>query len=304
MSDQSKMAHPIQVGDTVAYSRAFLARQNQYPNNMQSAQGKVKVLHRLDNGVLLADIEWNKPGLSGAASTSRTSMLKWKPPPPARWTGLAKRTWKCPTRQRPAPLPRLPRSLRRRSSQEAHPAGRVAKAPSCTLKTVAPSSEPRSWLPFPGDQTHSQWPARSHGQSMNKHRVRAPVIPTLGCIIPSSTTRPPKLASAGCLGRMPCFPPKLASLRTHCRTRSSPTSFSRQRLSQVAAIVDFCMIDISILSTGVSPMHCIGKEIWNRFQPVGRLEQRRRNRTRGFGRLHRQSRSTLQFDPHLASYGE
>jgi hypothetical protein len=30
---------------------------------MPSAQGKVKVLHRLDTGVILADIAWNKPGL-------------------------------------------------------------------------------------------------------------------------------------------------------------------------------------------------------------------------------------------------
>jgi len=61
--DHSKMAHAIQVGDTVAYSQIFLDRQNQYPNNMPSAQGKVKFLHRLDNGIILVDIEWNKPGL-------------------------------------------------------------------------------------------------------------------------------------------------------------------------------------------------------------------------------------------------
>jgi hypothetical protein len=28
-----------------------------------SAQGKVKALHRLDSGIILADIAWNKPGL-------------------------------------------------------------------------------------------------------------------------------------------------------------------------------------------------------------------------------------------------
>jgi hypothetical protein len=56
-------SHTIQVDDTVAYSDAFLNRQNRYPSDMPSAQGKVKILHRLDNGIILADIEWNKPGL-------------------------------------------------------------------------------------------------------------------------------------------------------------------------------------------------------------------------------------------------
>ena len=57
------MSHRIIVGDSVAYSASFLNRQNQYPSNMQSAQGKVKALHYLDKGIVLADIEWNKPGL-------------------------------------------------------------------------------------------------------------------------------------------------------------------------------------------------------------------------------------------------
>jgi hypothetical protein len=30
---------------------------------MPSAQGKVKAVHRLDKGIILADIEWNQPGL-------------------------------------------------------------------------------------------------------------------------------------------------------------------------------------------------------------------------------------------------
>ncbi len=64
MSNKSKTAHAIQVGDTVAYTDSFLDRQNQYPNNMASAQGKVKALHHLDSGIILADIEWNEPGLS------------------------------------------------------------------------------------------------------------------------------------------------------------------------------------------------------------------------------------------------
>ncbi len=60
---QTPMPHQIKVGDTVAYSDSFIKRQNRYPTDMPSAQGKVTVLHRLDGGVILADIEWNQPGL-------------------------------------------------------------------------------------------------------------------------------------------------------------------------------------------------------------------------------------------------
>lgn len=57
------MPQPIIVGDNVAYSERFLDRQNHCPSDMPSAQGKVKAVHRLNNGDILADIEWDKPGL-------------------------------------------------------------------------------------------------------------------------------------------------------------------------------------------------------------------------------------------------
>jgi hypothetical protein len=57
------MSHEIEVGDTVAYNDSFLARQNRCPSDLPSARGKVNVLHRLDSGVILADIEWNSRGL-------------------------------------------------------------------------------------------------------------------------------------------------------------------------------------------------------------------------------------------------
>jgi len=57
------MSHEIEVGDTVAYSSTFVDRQHLCPSDLPSARGKVKVLRRLDTGVILADIEWNKPGL-------------------------------------------------------------------------------------------------------------------------------------------------------------------------------------------------------------------------------------------------
>jgi hypothetical protein len=62
-SQTSEQPPGIQVGDTVAYTQAFLDRNSRYPNGLAAAQGTVKALHRLDNGSVLADIDWNKPGL-------------------------------------------------------------------------------------------------------------------------------------------------------------------------------------------------------------------------------------------------
>ena len=73
------MPQEIEVGDTVAYSDIFIRRQNRYPTDMASAQGKVKALHRLDKGVVLADIKWDKPGLPKRVNI-RTSPRR-KPPP-------------------------------------------------------------------------------------------------------------------------------------------------------------------------------------------------------------------------------
>ena len=57
------MSHEIRVGDTVAYSDKFLDRQHLRPSGLPSARGKVTALRRLDSGVILADIEWDKHGL-------------------------------------------------------------------------------------------------------------------------------------------------------------------------------------------------------------------------------------------------
>jgi len=67
----------IQVGDTVTYSRTFIDRHSRYPNDMQSAQGKVRALHKLQSGIGLADIDWNKPGLPKRVNTKNlTNMIK------------------------------------------------------------------------------------------------------------------------------------------------------------------------------------------------------------------------------------
>ena len=64
------------MGDTVAYSQNFIARQHRYPDNMPSARGKVNVLHRLDTGIIMADIEWNEPGLPKRVNTKNLVKAK------------------------------------------------------------------------------------------------------------------------------------------------------------------------------------------------------------------------------------
>lgn len=55
----------IQVGDTVAYNPSYIDRQSlRGGGNLSFARGQVTAVHRIDNGVLLADIEWDTAGLS------------------------------------------------------------------------------------------------------------------------------------------------------------------------------------------------------------------------------------------------
>jgi len=63
MSNQARVSPAIQIGDAVTYSHTFIDRHSRYPNDMQSARGKVRALHTLKNGIVLADIDWNTPGL-------------------------------------------------------------------------------------------------------------------------------------------------------------------------------------------------------------------------------------------------
>lgn len=57
------MPHPINIGDTVAYTKDYLDRQSRFHPDMRSAQGKVTALQKLNTGETLADIEWDKPYL-------------------------------------------------------------------------------------------------------------------------------------------------------------------------------------------------------------------------------------------------
>ena len=57
------MPNGIKIGDTIAYTNSFLDRQNVGVVSAVSAKGQVKALHRLDSGIILADVEWDNPGL-------------------------------------------------------------------------------------------------------------------------------------------------------------------------------------------------------------------------------------------------
>jgi len=71
-----EMPHGIKIGDTIAYSQSFLDRQNRYPTNMPTAQGKVKALHKIQSGTILADIEWNKRDLPKRVDVKNLTKIK------------------------------------------------------------------------------------------------------------------------------------------------------------------------------------------------------------------------------------
>jgi hypothetical protein len=64
MANQPRLSEALQVGDTVAFTQDFLDRHSLHTGTMPFARGKVTALHRVVGGIVLADIEWNKPGLS------------------------------------------------------------------------------------------------------------------------------------------------------------------------------------------------------------------------------------------------
>ncbi len=63
MADWTKRVQEIQVGDTVAYSKAFLQSTGQYAGDVPHARGEVKALVNLGSETTLAEIEWDRPGI-------------------------------------------------------------------------------------------------------------------------------------------------------------------------------------------------------------------------------------------------
>jgi hypothetical protein len=71
-----EMPHRIKIGDTIAYTNTFLDRHSRFQTDMLSAQGKVSALHYLKTGVILADIDWNKPGLPRRVNVKNLTRTK------------------------------------------------------------------------------------------------------------------------------------------------------------------------------------------------------------------------------------
>ena len=63
MADWRTRSQPIQVGDIVGYSKAFLQSTGQYTGDAPFARGKVISLHPLGTETILAEIEWDKPDI-------------------------------------------------------------------------------------------------------------------------------------------------------------------------------------------------------------------------------------------------
>jgi hypothetical protein len=64
MPNQTRPSPSIQRGDTVGYNRAYIDRQTIQRDRLASARGKVTALHRIAEGVVLADVDWDTLGLS------------------------------------------------------------------------------------------------------------------------------------------------------------------------------------------------------------------------------------------------
>ena len=76
MTDWVKRTQAIQVGDTVAYSKAFLQSTGQFTGDAPHARGKVTALKELGKDVTLADIDWDKPDLPGRVNVKNLTTVK------------------------------------------------------------------------------------------------------------------------------------------------------------------------------------------------------------------------------------
>lgn len=68
--------HPIKVGDTVAYSKAFLQSTSQYTGDVPHARGKVTNLVQLGKDTILAEITWDTPDLPARVNVRNLTTAK------------------------------------------------------------------------------------------------------------------------------------------------------------------------------------------------------------------------------------
>ncbi len=76
MADWKTRSQPIQVGEIVGYSKAFLQSTGQYTGDAPFARGKVIALHPLGAETILAQIEWDKPDLPDRVNVKNLSTVR------------------------------------------------------------------------------------------------------------------------------------------------------------------------------------------------------------------------------------
>jgi hypothetical protein len=76
VTDRTKRTQPIQVGDTVAYSKAFLQNTGQYTGDVPHARGKVTALVPLGKEITLAEIDWGNPDLPGRVNVKSLTTVE------------------------------------------------------------------------------------------------------------------------------------------------------------------------------------------------------------------------------------
>lgn len=76
VTDWRKRAQPIQVGDTVGYSKQFLQSTGQYTGDAPFARGTVTALQTLGTDVVLAEITWDRDGLPPRVNIKNLSTIK------------------------------------------------------------------------------------------------------------------------------------------------------------------------------------------------------------------------------------
>ncbi len=76
MTDWVKRTQTIQVGDKVAYSKAFLQSTGQYAGDVPHARGIVTALKPLGSDTTLAEIDWDTPDLPPRVHVKNLTTIK------------------------------------------------------------------------------------------------------------------------------------------------------------------------------------------------------------------------------------
>jgi hypothetical protein len=72
----SSRTQPVQIGDKVAYSKAFLQGTGQYAGDVPHARGKVAGLKQLGTELTIADNEGDRPGLPDRVNVKNLTTVK------------------------------------------------------------------------------------------------------------------------------------------------------------------------------------------------------------------------------------